>query len=83
MFTKYNSNIKTDELVAFFKDNLKSFKYYGGDIEKLVNEIKYVQCMRIFNNNIESREIVMSDIIKAFDNMNIKKNEDYEMSLYM
>ena len=80
---KYNSNIKTDELVAFFKDNLKSFKYYGGDIEKLVNEIKYVQCMRIFNDNIESREIVMSDIIKAFDNMNIKKNEDYEMSLYM
>jgi len=80
---KYNSNIKTNELVAFFKDNLKSFKYYGGDIEKLVNEIKYVQCMRIFNDNIESREIVMSDIMKAFDIMNIKKNEDYEMSLYM
>jgi hypothetical protein len=39
--------------------------------------------MRIFNDNIESREIVMSDIMKAFDIMNIKKNEDYEMSLYM
>jgi SpoVK/Ycf46/Vps4 family AAA+-type ATPase len=79
----YIINIKNNLLVEFFKENLKSFKYYGGDIEKLVNEIKYTQCIRIFNNNIESREIIMDDLLKAFDNMNIYKNEEYELSLYM
>jgi SpoVK/Ycf46/Vps4 family AAA+-type ATPase len=80
---KYTTNIKNNLLIDFFKENLKSFKYFGGDIEKLVNEIKYTQCMRIFTNNIESREIIMDDIVKAYDNMNIKQNEDYELSLYM
>ena len=79
----YIINIKNNLLVEFFTENLKSFKYYGGDIEKLVNEIKYTQCIRIFNNNIESREIIMADLLKAFDNMNIYKNEEYELSLYM
>lgn len=80
---KYTTFIKNNELIEFFKENLKSFKYYGGDVEKLINEIKYTQCMRIFNNNIDSREIIMNDIMKAYENMNIKKNEDYEMSLYL
>jgi SpoVK/Ycf46/Vps4 family AAA+-type ATPase len=80
---KYTTNIKNNLLIDFFKENLKSFKYYGGDIEKLVNEIKYTQCMRMFTNNIESREIIMDDIIKAYNNMNIKRNDEYELSLYM
>jgi SpoVK/Ycf46/Vps4 family AAA+-type ATPase len=80
---KYTTNIKNNDLINFFKENLKSFKYFGGDIEKLVNEIKYTQCLRIFNNNIDSKEINMTDLSKAFENMNIKKEEDYELSLYM
>lgn len=80
---KYTTNIKNNDLTNFFKENLKSLKYFGGDIEKLVNEIKYTQCLRIFNNNIDSKEINMSDLSKAFENMNIKKEEDYELSLYM
>jgi len=81
--SKYTTLIKKDQLIDFFKENLQSFKYYGGDIEKLVNEIKYTQCMRIFSNNIESKEIIMDDIIRAYENMNIKKNDEYEMLLYM
>ena len=80
---KYTTNIKNNDLINFFKENLKSFKYFGGDIEKLVNEIKYTQCLRIFNNNIDSKEINMTDLSKAFENMNIKKDEDYELYLYM
>ena len=78
----YITDIKNEKLLEFFKENLKSFMYYGGDIEKLINEIKYIQCLRIFNDNINSRNIILDDINKAFDNMNIKKTEDY-FSLYM
>lgn len=57
------------------------FKYFGGDVEKLVNEIKYIQCVRIFNQNIDSKNIIFSDIEKAFTKLNIK-NDDSHLSLY-
>ena len=60
---------------------LSSFKYFGGDVEKLVNEIKYIQCVRIFNQNIDSKNIIFSDIEKAFTKLNIK-NDDSHLSLY-
>jgi SpoVK/Ycf46/Vps4 family AAA+-type ATPase len=77
----YTTDISRNKLIEFFKENLSSFKYFGGDVEKLVNEIKYIQCVRIFNQNIDSKNIIFSDIEKAFTKLNIK-NDDSHLSLY-
>ena len=51
-YTKYNNKIDVNKLQMFFKDNYKEFNYFGGDIEKLISEIKYSQSFRTFNENI-------------------------------
>jgi AAA+ superfamily predicted ATPase len=79
---KYVTDISNEKLIDFFKENIKSFSYYGGDVEKLINEIKYVQCLRIFNSNIDNHNINYKDLTIAFDNIKLKKDDDYH-SLYM
>jgi AAA+ superfamily predicted ATPase len=73
-----NSNYKltvTDENINnFFKND---FPFYGGDIEKLVNEIKQVHALRTFNNNINNKDIIMNDMVKAYNNLFPKKVKTY------
>lgn len=78
--SNYYTNIK-DDLDEFFIENKDSFQYYGGDIEKLINEIKYVQCYRVFKSGCASREVLLADIKEGFKNMKIKEKENNMMYL--
>ena len=77
--TKYNLNIDDSKLNKFFKDNYKEFKYFGGDVEKVISEIKYTQSFRTFNENIDSNDIILKDLQDAYDafKSNLKEKEKY------
>ena len=74
---KYVNKIKDNELTKFFKDNIKNFPYFGGDVEKLVNELKYVQANRTFyEDNKDNRDINFIDLNEAFVNFNKNNNKN-------
>lgn len=74
---KYSSNINEEKLKKFFKDNKKNFPHFGGDIEKLVNELKYVQANRTFyEDNQNNKDINMQDLNNAFSNFNKNNNKE-------
>ena len=50
-----------EELVKFFDTN--KFENYAGDVERLINEVKYVQALRTFNMNINNKVVTIDDII--------------------
>jgi len=84
----YKNKIKDNKLNEFFKKNKKNFPYFGGDIEKLVNELKYVQANRTFyQDNQDDKDITYDDLDKAFINFNrnnnIKKDSLPPSSMYL
>ncbi len=81
--TKYFTNIPNDKLVKFFTDNKSSFTYFGGDIEKLFNEIKQSQALRTFSSNIKTKEILMEDITESLKTLNARKKKEYTPPLGM
>ncbi len=83
--TKYFTNIPNDKLVKFFTDNKSSFSYFGGDVEKLFNEIKQSQALRTFNSNTKTKEIVMEDITESLKTLNGRKKKEYAppMGMYV
>lgn len=88
---KFNYENKIDEmkLVDFFKTNHKDFKHFGGDIEKLVNELKYVHANRSFyEDKKDNRDITFIDLKNAYKNFiknSNKKEEEYKppMGMYI
>ncbi len=66
---KLDDNI---DIYNFFKKNYSNFKYFGGDIEKLINNIKYEQSLRTFKNNNYNKIITIEDI----DNSLIKNEKE-------
>ena len=78
---KYNNRIESEKLKKFFKDNHESFKHFGGDVEKLVNELKYVQANRTFYEDVQNnKDIKYEDLINALNNF--KKNSDKQKEEY-
>lgn len=75
--TKFTIDIPNEKLFKFFTDNKSSFAYFGGDIEKLFNEIKQSHALRTFNLNIKNKEIIMDDITDSLKYLNARKNKDY------
>lgn len=73
--TKYVNKIDVNKLNIFFKENYDDFKYFGGDIEKLISEIKYSQSFRTFNDNINNDIIIYEDLNDAFKNFTSNKKE--------
>lgn len=71
-------------LLKFFTDNKDKFPYYGGDVEKLVNECKFTQSLRVFNSNINNKEIILNDLeesLKILENKN--KDTTIPYGMYM
>jgi len=79
---KYTVSIPPTMLDEFFEKNKNHFKYYGGDIEKFYNEIKYNSCFRTFLDNSTEMNIIIEDLENALKIFNIKK-EDYKPCLNM
>ena len=75
--TNFTIDIPNEKLVKFFTDNKSSFAYFGGDIEKLFNEIKQCQALRTFNLNTKTKEITMDDITNSLKHLNALKKKEY------
>lgn len=73
--SKYNLNINDKDLNSFFKTNYNNLKYFGGDIEKIICEIKYSQSFRTFSENIESNDITYKDLQDAFKSFKSNLND--------
>lgn len=52
------NDIEHSELYYFIDKNMKSFPFFGGDIETFITHIKKCHGMRIFNNSIKDRMII-------------------------
>ena len=71
----YNNCIESDKLKKIFKDNHEIFKHFGGDVEKLINELKYVQSNRTFYEDVDNnKDIIYDDLTNALENF--IKNSD-------
>ena len=73
--SKYNLKIKDESLNKFFKENYDDFKYFGGDVEKIISEIKYTQSFRTFNENIDSDDIIYKDLEDAYSSFKSNRKE--------
>ena len=74
-YTKYKNRIDDKKLNKFFKENYSEFKYFGGDIEKLIGEMKYSQSFRTFNDNINNNNMIYEDLEDAFTNFKSNRKE--------
>lgn len=73
--TYFKLNVTDDELNKFFTDNKSQFSYFGGDIEKFINEIKQCQSLRAFNSNLQNKTIILEDMKMAITNLEEKDEE--------
>jgi stage V sporulation protein K len=78
---KINADI--DNINKLFENNYKYFKYFGGDIDTFIQDIKYCHTRRIACSNINQLKIInFDDITKAMynfiDRRTINENNNYE-----
>jgi SpoVK/Ycf46/Vps4 family AAA+-type ATPase len=71
--TPFKLGVNDPDLDKFFNDNKLRFAYFGGDVEKLINEIKQCQSLRAFNSNTKDKTIILEDIKEA---MKIMEDKD-------
>ena len=69
----YELDINEGKLNDFFKVNKLKFTNYAGDIEKLINEMKYCQSFRTFTKNITCNKMTADDLVNG---LKIFKEED-------
>merc|ERR1711998_495315 len=72
---EYENMIDDKDLDSFFEKNYKEFEFFGGDIEKVISEIKYSQSFRTFNENIDNDEVIFKDLEDAFENFKDTKKK--------
>ncbi len=67
-----DSTIKVD----FFKDNMDSFKYYGGDIEVLFSRCKRAHSRRVFTSKeIEKKNLTNTDLQRGFQSFKAHRQD--------
>lgn len=70
-------NDDVGDIVKFFETNKKIFKFYGGDIDLFIQEIKYTHARRIiFENYKEKCVINKTDIDNAFKKFKQKRENE-------
>lgn len=74
--TPFKLDVTNEELNKFFTDNKSQFLYFGGDIEKFINEIKQCQSLRAFNANLQDKIIILEDMKLAITNLEEKDEEN-------
>ena len=81
--SKYELDVKDEELKDFFKINMDKFENYAGDVEKLINEMKYCQSYRTFSENTNSKKMIFKDIINSVKIFKEKEDKTYLNNLYI
>lgn len=81
--SKYELDVKDNELKDFFKINMDKFENYAGDVEKLINEMKYCQSYRTFSENINSKKMIFKDLINSVKIFKEKEDKSYLNNLYI
>ncbi|QKF94085.1 CbxX/CfqX protein [Fadolivirus algeromassiliense] len=80
-------SIKDDKLTEFFKKNVSSFPYYGGDIDNFLMNCKFAHSRRVFGKHPSNRrKLNLRDIEIGFDRFirNKKKVESqFIQSMYI
>jgi AAA+ superfamily predicted ATPase len=75
---KFDKKIDSDiDLETFFKDNYKQFKFFGGDIETLLQNIKYANSRRtICNINNNNKVITNEDLNNGLEKLKNSRKEN-------
>lgn len=62
--------------IDFFKDNMDSFKYYGGDIEVLFSRCKRAHSRRVFTSKETEKKIITNtDLQRGFQSFKAHRQE--------
>ena len=80
---KYEICVDNEKLEKFFKENKDIFINQGGDIERLFNEIKYNQCLRIFKENVKNVDIKLEDIENSVNIFKKKEENKINFNMYL
>jgi SpoVK/Ycf46/Vps4 family AAA+-type ATPase len=74
---KFNLKIDSDiDLETFFKDNYKQFKFFGGDIETLLQNIKYSNSRRTICSINNNKVITMEDLNNGLEKLKSSRKEN-------
>jgi hypothetical protein len=78
--SKWNIDLKDindDILLDFFKNNSNTFVHYGGDIENLIINCKFMHSKRIFGKHPKYRRNINNiDIVNGFDRFKESNKKD-------
>ena len=75
----YKLGLKLDydiDLETFFKDNYKQFKFFGGDIETLLQNIKYSNSRRTICSINNNKVITMEDLNNGLEKLKNSRKEN-------
>jgi hypothetical protein len=76
---KLESTLKIED---FFKDNMHHFKFFGGDIDTFIQDIKYSHSRRVVcSHPIDFRIITKKDITTAFDKFKNRRKNKYDSTV--
>ena len=68
---------KNTDLEGFFEKNIDHFKFFGGDIETFIQDIKYSHSRRVVCTHPSEFKIINnSDIKKAFEKFKNRRNDN-------
>jgi hypothetical protein len=75
--------------VSDIESNMKQFKYFAGDMRKLLQYMKENYCLRMMKDTISltgnKKELIRDDFINALTMFKIKENDDkyFHASMYL
>ena len=80
---RLHKNLSSEYLVRFFGEKYTDFQHFGGDIETLLLNCKFVHSKRVFGKDVKYKKIItVDDFEKAFEefkNNGRKKDENHAM----
>ncbi|CAH6421844.1 AAA family ATPase [uncultured virus] len=79
-WTLEEKEVDKNELTSFFRENKNEFSFYGGDLENLLVECKFMHSRRIVGKHPKFRRILSKeDLHKGLEKFieNRKNNQDY------
>jgi len=72
-------------LEKLFEENKEKFEYFGGDIENLIQEIRYKIAQKMIYENRKEKVITSDDITEGYEKFSKRKtkNRTNDMTMYI